>query len=81
MNLIELLFCLPMSNDHVECVFSTLKLIKSVYHNCLNEEHLDDVVHIMVEGPLLSQSDSSGAIQLWWKDKRRRSVADVQRHQ
>ena len=39
LNLIELLFCLPISNDHVECVFSTLKLIKSDYRNCLSEEH------------------------------------------
>ena len=68
-----------MSNGHVERVFSTLKLIKSDYRNCLSEEYLDDVVRIMVEGPPLSQWDSSGAIQLWWKDKQRRSVADVRK--
>lgn len=79
LNLIELLFCLPMSNGHVEHVFSTLKLIKTDHRNCLSEQHLDDVVRIMVEGPSLSQWDSSGAIQLWWQDKQRRIVADVRK--
>lgn len=66
LNLIELLFCLPMSNGHVERVFSTLKLIKTDHRSCLNEQHLDDVVRIMVEGPSLSQWDSNRAIQPWW---------------
>ena len=76
LNLIELLFCLPMSNGHVERVFSIMKLIKSDRRNCLSEEHLDDTIRIMVEGPPSSQWDPNGAIQLWWKDKTRRTVVD-----
>ena len=30
----------------------TLKMIKSDHHSCRSEQQLDDVVHIMVEGPL-----------------------------
>ena len=60
-------------------VFSTLKLIKTDHRSCLNEQHLDDVVCIMVEGPPLSQWDSSRAIQLWWQDKQRRTVSDVRK--
>ena len=78
LSLIELLFCLPMSNGHVERVFSTLKLIKSDHRSCLSEHHLDDIIHIMIEGPPLSQWDSSGAIQLWWQEKQR-SVGDTRK--
>ena len=38
-----------------------------------------NVVRIMVEGPPLSQWDSSRAIQLWWQDKQRRTVSDVRK--
>ena len=76
LNLIELLFC---SNGHVERVFSTLKLVKSDRRNCLSEQHLDDVLRIMVEAPPLSQWDSSRAVQLWWRDKQRRSVSDTRK--
>ena len=79
LSLIELLFCLPMSYGHVERVFSTLKLIKSDHCSCLSEHHLDDIIRIMIEGPTLSQWDSSGAIQLWWQEKQRRSVGDTRK--
>ena len=37
-NILELLFCLPMANGHLERVFSQLKLIKT---NCLGKNQLD----------------------------------------
>ena len=79
LNFIELLFCLPMSNGHVERVFSTLKLMKSDRRNSLSEHHLDDIMRIMIEGPPLSQWDPSRAIQLWWQEKLRRSVGDTRK--
>jgi len=33
--IVELLFCLPLANGHVECMFSSHKLIKSEKRCCL----------------------------------------------
>ncbi len=76
LGLIELLFCLPLANGHVECMFSSLKLIKSEKRCSLSEDHLDDLLRIVIDGPPLCEWDAEKAIQLWWKDKRRRSVGD-----
>ena len=40
---------------------------------------LDDIIHIMIEGPPLSQWDPSGAIQLWWQEKQRMTHKKYQR--
>lgn len=71
LSLVELIVCLPMSNGHVECAFSSLKLVKTNLRNKLSENHLDDLLRIAVDSPPLSQWDASGAIQLWWKDRQR----------
>ena len=60
---VELLYCLPVSNAHLERVFSQLKLIKGERHTSLGEDQLD---HINVEAPALSQWDASNAVELWW---------------
>ena len=65
--LVECVFCFPMSNGRVECVFSTLKLIKTDHRSNLSENHLDDQLRISVDGPPLNKWDSSGAVGLWWK--------------
>ena len=69
---VELLFCLPVSNGHLERVFSQLKLIKSERRTCLGEDRLDQLIRINVEAPVLSQWDASNAVDLWWRDKTRR---------
>ena len=69
LGLVELLFCLPMSNGRIERLFSQLKLIKSDRRSCICEGRLDQLMRISVEGPPLSQWDSTGAVDLWWKDK------------
>ena len=71
LGLVELLFCLPMSNGRLE-LFSQMKIIKSDRCSCLNKYRLDDLLSISVDGPPLSQWDSSGAVDLWWNDKTRR---------
>ena len=70
--MIELLFCLPVSNGHLERVFSQIKLIKNNRRTCLNENTLDELVRINAEGPPLSKWDSSFALDMWLKDKARR---------
>lgn len=66
------LFCLPMSNRHLERVFSQLKLIKLNRRTSLGEDTLDQLIRINVEGPPLSKWDASGALELWFKEKTRR---------
>ena len=61
---IELLFCLPMANGHLERVFSQLKLIKTNRHTALKEDTLDQLLRINTEGVPLSDWDSTGALQL-----------------
>jgi len=48
---IELLFCLPISNGNLERVFSQLKLIKLNRRTCLCEDTLDHLIRINVKGP------------------------------
>ena len=53
LGLVELLFCIPVTNGHVERVFSTLKHIKTNLQSSLSEDHLDDLLKISVDGPPL----------------------------
>ena len=72
LSVVELLFCLPMANGQVERVFSQLKLIKINRQTCLGEDTLDRLLRINVEGPALSQWDTSAALQLRQYAKMRR---------
>ena len=72
---VELLFCLPLSNSHLERVFSQLKLIKTDHRTSLSENRLDQLVKINVEGSPLEKWDASSAIELWYKEKSRRLTA------
>ena len=75
---VELLFCMPIINGHVERVFSSLKRIKTDLRSSLSEDHLDDLLKISVDGPLHQNWDSISAVRLWRKDKQRRQVGDRQ---
>lgn len=70
LSLVELLFCLPMSNGHVERVFSQLKILKTERRNCLGEDQLDALLRMAAHAPPLSKWDASGAVQYWWNDKK-----------
>ena len=76
--LVELIFCLPMSNRHLEHGFSTLKLIKYERRISLGEDQLDNLVRKAVDSPALSDWDPDGVVQLWWKAKQHRTVQDTQ---
>ena len=78
LTVVELLFCLPVSNGHLERIFSQLKLIKAERRACLGEDRLDQLVRISVEAPPLSKWDASKAVELWWRDKTRRlNISDI----
>ena len=53
LTVVEQLFCLPISNGHLERVFSHMKLIKGERCSSLSEDRLDDLLRISVEAPLL----------------------------
>ena len=72
LTVVELLFCLPVSNGHLERVFSQLKLIKGERRTSLGEDQLDQLIRINVEAPALSQWDASNAVELWLHDRTRR---------
>lgn len=76
LDLVELLFCLPMSNGRVERTFSQMKLIKIDRRCNLSETSLDSLLRIEMEGPEFSAWDSSRAVRLWWTDACRRQVQD-----
>ena len=76
LGLVEMLFCLPMSNGHLERVFSRSKLIKTNRRNCLSEDRLDSLVRIATTGPPLAQWDVGNAVELWWSDKKCRNVGE-----
>ena len=62
---VELLFCLPMANGRVGRTFSVMKVIKTDYHNCLEENHLDNLTRITIDGSPLLQWNPSQAVTLW----------------
>ena len=72
--LVELIFCLPMSNGHLKQVFSTLKLIKCERRTSSGQDRLDNLLRIAVDSPSLSDWDPDGAVQHWWQAKQHGTV-------
>ena len=70
LGLVELLFSLPMSNGHLERIFSQYKLIRTNSCTGLGEDRLDSLLCIVITDPPLSEWDRSSAVQLWWSDKK-----------
>ena len=77
LTLVELLFCLPISNGRVERAFSQLKLIKTERRTCLGEGRLDSLVCIVIDAPPLAKWNASGAVQRWWTDKKRHQGKNI----
>ena len=61
LGVVELLFCLPLSNGHLESIFSHLKIIKHDRRTHLSEDRLDQLVRIKVDGPPLEKWDAIDA--------------------
>ena len=72
LTLVELTFCIPLSNGHVERCFSQLKITKTNRRVSLGEDRLDQILRIRIEGPPLQTWDATNAVGLWWSDKTRR---------
>ena len=64
LGIIELLFCLALSNGHLERIFSQLKLIENDRHTNLSENWLDQLVRINVDGQPMEKWDPSSALEI-----------------
>ena len=72
LHLIELLFCLPISNAAVERLFSLMKRLKTSIRSSLGQTRLSNIIRIKLHGPSLSECDPTAAIDRWFKKCTRR---------
>ena len=63
--LVELLFCLPVSNAVVERLFSMTKRIMTRLRCSLGQIRLNHLIKISLEGPSLKEFDAMPAIDIW----------------
>lgn len=73
--LIELCWCAPFTNAHLERFFSQMKIVKTDWRNRLNAENLTDLLRIKVEGPEFHEFRKSycdDAVNMWFNDRSRR---------
>ena len=70
--LIELCWCAPFTNAHLERFFSQMKVVKTDWRNKLNAENLTHLLRIKVEGPEFREKYCSIAVDCWFNDKDRR---------
>ena len=75
----ELLFSLPFSNGHVECIFSLMNVIKTDRRSNLHSSTLSDLLEIHSEGPALSNFCADEAVALWCEDCNRRTTQNPRR--
>lgn len=66
--ILELLFILSFSTAKVECLFSTLKAIKTQRRTNLQCSKLNDLLEINTDGPSLANFSPHSAIALWWNN-------------
>ena len=69
---IELLFCIPISNAKVERLFSLIKRMKTDGRSSLGNDRLNSLLKIQCEGVPLKQFEASSAVELWANAKVRR---------
>ena len=62
--LCELLFSLPFTNNEVERMFSTMKVIKTEHRTSLNTSTLNDLMEINIEGPSFENVSADQAADL-----------------
>ena len=72
LNLVRLLLTLPVSNEKLEWVFSTLKLLKVDKRSSPSNKVLDDLLLLNTDPASLNDFNPDESIRRWWVDKTRR---------
>ena len=72
LNLISLLFTLPVSNAKLERMFSKLKRIKTLQRASLGANRLENLLRIVEDGPNVENFDAIPAMEYWANQKDRR---------
>ena len=65
MLLCNLLFSLPVSNGHVESIFSSMNVIKTERRVTMHTNTLSDLIEIHTEGASMADFLPDDAVQLW----------------
>ena len=63
--LVELLFCLPISNAKVERFFSFMNRVKTDIRSSLGEKRINSLLRIAIDGPSIEEFDAKKAIDKW----------------
>ena len=69
---VRIALLIPLSNAHVERIFSQTKLIKNNLRNQMNLDTLDDHLMILLNGPEIENFDYLKALEHWEGKKTRR---------
>jgi hypothetical protein len=68
---VRIAFLIPLSNAHVERIFSQTKLIKNNLRNKMHLNTLDDHLMILLNGPEIKNFDFLKALEHWESKKKR----------
>jgi hypothetical protein len=74
--LIELAFILPVSTTSVEKAFSAMKIIKSKFHNKINDVWMNDLMICYTEREIFKSLDDVDIIRTFNAKKSRRGHLD-----
>lgn len=72
LKLVQLALTLPLQTADVERGFRAQNLTKTAHRNRMEENTLDNLMTISVEGPAVESFDFNRAVLLWKRKKERR---------
>ena len=72
LNLIQLLFTIPVSNAKLERMFSKMKRLKTVCRASLGTHQLEHLLRIVEDGPSFTSYNVMPAVEFWANQKYRR---------
>jgi len=65
LHLVEILLVVPISNAHVERMFSTMNRVHTDWRNCLGEKKVENLLRICEEGTTSDKFDPQPALHRW----------------
>ena len=64
--LLEISLVMPWSTSAFERGFSAANIINTSHRSCLQQQTMDDLMQVSVNGPSLSNFSPDKALELWW---------------